>query len=86
MKRSVLFALSLIAGPVSAFAMPSVGDVVGANPKDATAALEKTGCTVRASEAEGAMIEAKCSDSNSQMWEVYIDPASGKVARISGKD
>ena len=86
MKRIAILAALTLVSPLSAFAMPAVGDVVGTNPKDATAALEKAGCSVRAFEAEGGMIEAKCTDQSNKMWEIYIDPASGAVKKISGKD
>ncbi len=86
MKRIAILTAIALAAPLSAFAMPAVGDVVGTNPKDATAALEKAGCSVREFEAEGGMIEAKCTDQSNKMWEVYIDPASGAVKKVSGKD
>lgn len=86
MIRSMLVALSIAVVPAAAFAMPSVGDVVGTNPTDAGAALTKAGCTPRGFEAEGGMIEAKCYDENKTLHEVYIDPKTGVIARISGKD
>ncbi|MGV0879652.1 PepSY domain-containing protein [Martelella sp. FLE1502] len=86
MIRSMFLAVAFIAAPVAAFAMPAVGDVVGTNPADAAAALEKAGCTLKGFEAEGGMIEAKCFDQDNVMHEVYINPKTGAIARISGKD
>lgn len=81
LKRFTL-ALALAAMPLSAFAMPAVGDMVGTNPADATAALEKAGCKVKEFEPEGGKIEAKCTDADGKRWEVYIDPKSGAVTEI----
>ncbi|PRX10700.1 UNVERIFIED_ORG: YpeB-like protein with putative protease inhibitory function [Martelella mediterranea] len=86
MKRIAILTTLVLVAPLSAFAMPAVGDVVGTNPRYATAALEKAGCSVKDFEAEGGMIEAKCTDEANRLWEVYIDPASGTVKKISGKD
>ncbi|WP_319519193.1 PepSY domain-containing protein [uncultured Martelella sp.] len=86
MKRIAILTTLVLVAPLSALAMTAVGDVVGTNPQDATAALEKAGCSVRDFEAEGGMIEAKCTDEANRLWEVYIDPASGAVKKISGKD
>ena len=74
MIRSMFLAVTVIAAPVAAFAMPAVGDVVGTNPADAAAALQKAGCDLKGFEAEGGMIEAKCYDENNKMHEVYINP------------
>jgi Peptidase propeptide and YPEB domain len=73
--------------PLAALAMPAVGDVVGTEPAVAKAALEAAGCLVDEFEAEDGKIEAKCKDTatNADM-EVYIDPASGKIVDIKGKD
>ena len=86
MTKQFLIALSLTLVPAAAFAMPVVGDVVGTNPADATAALAKAGCTVQEFEAEDGMIEAKCLDEAKARWEVYIDPASGAVTKIKADD
>lgn len=86
MTKQLLIALSLSVMPAAAFAMPAVGDVVGTTPADATAALEKTGCTVQEFEAEDGKIEAKCLDADKKLWEVYIDPRSGAVAKIKSED
>jgi hypothetical protein len=73
--------------PIAALAMPSVGDIVGTNPKDATAAHEKAGCKVTTFEAEGGKIEAKCNDAaTGKVAEVYIDPKSGAVADVKFTD
>jgi hypothetical protein len=83
MKKSALvLALALTAAPLAALAMPAVGDVVGTNPSDATAALEKAGCKVSAFEAEGSKIEAKCTDEAGSLHEVYIDPKTGAITEI----
>ena len=87
MKHPILLALALTVAPVAAFAMPQLGDVVGTNPKDATAALEKAGCKVTAFEAEGGKIEAKCVETASNKgWEVYIDPKTGAVVDLKNTD
>lgn len=87
MKLNLLSAVLLAAMPVSAFAMPAVGDMIGTDPETAKVALEKAGCTVNEFEAEDGKIEAKCTDTaTSKAMEVYIDPASGKVADIKAED
>jgi hypothetical protein len=87
MKRTIIFALALSAAPLAALAMPEIGDVVGTNPKTASAELEKLGCKVRDFEAEAGMIEAKCVEvATNKNWEVYIDPQSGAVANIKDND
>jgi hypothetical protein len=87
MKHPILLALALCALPMTAFALPQVGDVVGTNPKDATAALDKSGCAVTAFEAEGGKIEAKCTETASnKAWEVYIDPKTGAVVDMKNYD
>ena len=81
-----LFAMPLLA-PVSAMAMPVVGDMIGTDPETAKAALELAGCPVDAFEAEDGKIEAKCKDAaTGHAMEVYIDPASGKVVQIKDED
>ncbi len=83
----LLLPLALVAlSPMAAFAMPVVGDIVGTNPTDAAAALEKAGCTVTAFEAEDGKIEAKCKNEAGAMMEVYIDPATGAVTEIKAED
>ena len=86
MKKTLILSLAVIAAPFAAFAMPAVGDHVGTNPTDASAALEKAGCTVSEFEAEGGKIEAKCMDAEKAHWEVYIDPTSGDVTRVKAGD
>jgi hypothetical protein len=81
MKKTLIIA-ALICTPMAAFAMPVVGDVVGTNAADATAALLAKGCTVTAFEAEDGKIEAKCTDEAKKMWEVYIDPKTGAVSEV----
>ncbi len=78
--------LGLILSPLAALAFPTVGDVVGTNPTDATAALRTLGCDVTEFEAEDGKIEAKCKNETGAMMEVYIDPASGAVTEIKAED
>jgi Peptidase propeptide and YPEB domain len=69
--------------PVAAFALPAMGDIVGTNPDDAKAALDKAGCPVDAFEAEDGKIEAKCTDTaTGKGVEIYIDPKTGAVAEV----
>jgi Peptidase propeptide and YPEB domain len=87
MKSNLFFALAIAVAPLSlpiaAFALPLVGDVVGTNPDDAKAALDKAGCPVDAFEAEDGKIEAKCTDAASGKGvEIYIDPKTGAVAEV----
>ncbi|MAC81141.1 MAG: hypothetical protein CML66_24135 [Rhodobacteraceae bacterium] len=84
--KPITLALALTALPLAAFAMPKVGDIVGTNPTEATAALEAAGCAVQEFEAEGGMIEAKCLDEAKARWEVYIDPKTGAVTKIKDED
>lgn len=76
-----------LSAPLAALAMPAVGDMIGTDPVTARAALDKAGCTVKEFEAEDGKIEAKCTDlASGKLMEVYIDPASGKVAEIKAED
>lgn len=84
--RILLLSSALCLAPLAAMAFPAVGDIVGTNPEDATAALKAAGCDVAEFEAEGGKIEAKCKDEAGQMMEVYIDPATGAVAEIKAGD
>lgn len=86
--RNLILPLTLAAfAPMAALAMPAVGDLIGTNPATATAALEKAGCVLSEFEAEDGKIEAKCKDTaTGKRMEVYLDPASGKVVKISGED
>ncbi len=86
MTRSLLLAAAMLAAPFAANAMPEIGDVVGTNPADATAALSEAGCVVDEFEAEDGKIEAKCTDDAGEHHEVYIDPASGAVTKIKAED
>lgn len=84
-----ILALTVVLGtaPLTALAMPVVGDIVGTTPEAATAALKEKGCTVAKFEAEGGRIEAKCTDdATGNAIEVYIDPASGAVVEIKSED
>lgn len=84
--KKTLLAAALALSPLAALAMPVVGDVVGTNPTDATAALAAKGCAVTGFEAEGGKIEAKCTDAEKKMWEVYIDPKTGAVTQVKAED
>ncbi len=89
MKRSLMLALTLAAlsAPLAAYALPVVGDIVGTNPKDATAALETAGCKVSSFEAEDGKIEAKCTDAaTNKMMEIYIDPKTGAIVDMKTDD
>lgn len=91
MKTKLLSILAMaalpMAAPIAASAMPAVGDMIGTDPTSATAALEKAGCKVNAFEAEDGKIEAKCTDTaTGKAMEVYIDPATGKVADFKAED
>lgn len=86
MKKTLLLALTFSAAPLAALALPAVGDIVGTNPTDATAALEKAGCMVQSFDAEDGKIEAKCTDADKKLWEVYIDPKTGAVLEVKNED
>lgn len=87
MKLKLLSLLTLVSLPMSAMAMPAVGDLIGTEPEAAKVALEKAGCPVDEFEAEDGKIEAKCKDAETgKDMEVYIDPASGKVVDIKAED
>lgn len=86
MQKLLILAAIAVAAPLAAFAMPAVGDIVGTNPTDATAALAAAGCSVDEFEAEGGKIEAKCKDEAGKMFEVYIDPKSGAVTEIKSEE
>lgn len=86
MTRHLILALTLTGAPLASIAMPVVGDIVGTNPTEATAALAQAGCNVREFEAEDGQIEAKCVDPDNAEWEVYIDPASGAVTKVKAED
>lgn len=87
MKNMFAIALALSLSPLAALALPNVGDVVGTNAKDATAALEKLGCTISGFENENGKVEAKCTDANTgKLVEVRIDPKTGAVASLKSGD
>ena len=87
MTRTLLLALAVTALPLAAFAMPTVGDIVGTNPTAATAALARIGCAVTTFEAEGGKIEAKCTESaTGKRADIYIDPKSGAVTDVKAYD
>lgn len=85
--RTLTLILGLTAAPLAAAAMPATGDILGTNPTEASAALEKAGCKVDTFDAEGGQIEAKCIDSaTGAKMEVYIDPKTGAVTDIKSVD
>jgi hypothetical protein len=87
MKPALCVAVAIFGLPMGAMAMPSIGDMVGTNPTDATAALKEAGCAVYAFEAEDGMIEAKCTEvETNKAWEIYIDPANGQIKNIKSDD
>lgn len=81
---ALLFAVAL---PGGAFALPQVGDVVGTNPEVVRPALEAAGCTVDEFEVEDGLVEAKCHEvASGKRWEIYIDPQTGMIKKLSGND
>lgn len=84
--KKILLATALSLSPFAALAMPAVGDVVGTNPTDATAALAAKGCAVTDFEAEDGKVEAVCKDEAGKTWEVVIDPKSGAVTELKAGD
>ena len=86
MKRTILALALTLTSAGAALAMPAVGDQVGTNPPEATAALAAAGCNVTAFEAEDGGIEAKCTDAAMKTWEIYIDPKGGAVTRVKAGD
>jgi hypothetical protein len=86
--QKFLLSLTLVAlTPLTALAMPVVGDIIGSDPETAKAALEKAGCLVDEFEAEDGKIEAKCKDTATGAdMEVYLDPATGAVVDIKAED
>lgn len=86
MTRSLILALGLALSPLAALAFPAVGDVVGTNPEDATAALKAAGCDPTSFDAEDGKIEAKCKNEEGKTMEVYIDPQSGAITEIKAED
>ena len=87
MTRILLLSVALLAAPMAALALPAVGDIVGTNPDDATAALKAAGCDVTAFEAEGGKIDSRCTDAATcDVLEVSIDPKTGAVLDLKKGD
>ncbi len=87
MTKSLPLVLAALLLPAAAMAMPTVGQIVGTNPDEASAALGAAGCPVDEFEAEDGRIEAKCIETaTAKHWEVYIDPASGAVVELKDED
>jgi hypothetical protein len=85
--RSASLAAALLSLPAAAFALPAVGDLLGTDPGAARAALAASGCPVTEFEAEKGKVEARCTETaTGKAWEVYIDPATGKVTDVSDED
>jgi hypothetical protein len=81
---ALLLALVL---PGAAFALPQVGDVLGTDPAVVRPALEAAGCTVDEFEVEEGLVEAKCREvASGKRWEIYIDPQTGVVRKLSADD
>ena len=88
MTRKTLPALLLaFALPGAAFALPQVGDTVGTNPDAVRPALEAAGCTVDDFEVEDGLVEAKCHEvASGKAWEIYINPQTGVVEKMTEDD
>lgn len=85
--RTLPLVVTLITAPITAFALPEVGAMIGTNPTDATAALAAAGCDVTDFEAENGKIEAKCIETASgELFEVAIDPKTGLVTNVKAGD
>ena len=57
------------------------------NPKPRSPALENAGCPVDEFEAEDGKIEAKCKDAaTGKAWEIYIDPQTGVIEKMTEID
>lgn len=84
--RLILAALAVAVPGLAMAGMPAVGDVIGTTPDAVKAALEAAGCTVDEIEPEKGKVEAKCHEASGKEWEVYIDPASGKVTNVTDED
>ena len=81
---ALLFAVVL---PGGAFALPQVGDVVGTNPEVVRPVLEAAGCKVDEFQVEDGLVEAKCHEvASGKRWEIYIDPQTGVVRKLSLDD
>jgi hypothetical protein len=88
MKRTaVLAGLLALSATNSALALPAVGDALGTDADTVRSALEAQGCAVTGFEAEDGKVEAKCREAaTGKAWEVYIDPATGKVTKVAMDD
>ena len=83
MKTFALIAAMALAAPV--LAMDLSGDtVLGTTEAEITAKLTDMGYEVRKIEAEDGKIEAYVVK-DGKMAEVYVDPVSGKVAKLEAK-
>jgi len=88
MTRKFTFAaLTALALPGAALALPAVGDQLGTDAETVRAALAEQGCPVTGFEAEDGKIEAKCIDAATNLpWEFYIDPKTGTVTNVKQED
>ncbi len=87
MKQATLIAFALTLVPMASLALPALGDLIGTNATDATAALNAAGCETVDFETEGGKIEARCTDTaTGVLWEIVIDPATGLVVGLKQGD
>lgn len=87
MNKSYLLFAAMWLAPMAANALPAIGDIIGANKADATAALAKAGCTVTTFEAEDGKVEGVCTDTaTGKLVEIVIDPKTGAVTEIKRGD
>ncbi|MGV6805803.1 MAG: PepSY domain-containing protein [Ruegeria sp.] len=83
MKLPILAAALLVATPVLAMDLAADAEL-GKNEAEVRAALTELGYDVRKIEMEDGEIEAYVVK-DGQMAEVYVDPTSGKIAKIKGE-
>ncbi len=88
MKTTAFAAATLfLALPCAALALPAMGDRLGTNADEVRAALDAAGCPAKRFEAEDGKIEAKCAETaTGATWDLYIDPKTGVVTKITKGD
>lgn len=86
MLKTTLLVATLTTLPLSALALPNVGDKLGTTPQDVTTALAEMGCRVQEFEADKGKIEAECRDADGREWEIYLDPDTGMVTKVELDD
>ena len=83
---SVGFAAALtLTAAAAAFAVVSEGDYAGKTEDEITKSLEAQGYTVRKLETEDGYLEAYALI-DGQRYEIYVDPQTGKVAKVKLDD